>query len=448
MHRRSSKVIRALLLATATALLPLCCAAQAAPAGTQAPIPSRLDLFGGYTYYHPINTFGAFGNSLDGVHLRAHRSREESPASPPTSAPTLGWRSRAPPRPTAPTTAPTSPRAASSSAPRSGRLVPFAAHLGRRRPRRWPPRPSPAPGDMAPPSAPASITSLPPGSCATASPSAPSRPTWSTPTSTLALNTAPTFFNGGMSPRSPPTGSAPAASSGWAAGSTEVLPASYGCDRAARHRLSQATPSPSPEASSTSSPARELKPVRTWATSGGQIEGDRRNRRGHHRRPRARRLRRHRPRQRRQQAHPARRVRRQLPCPGLRSAHHRLLRQPQQHPPRRSLHHHRRGPQPAEPPAQLLLRRHRRPDSAATRPPPPSPPPTSARAPSTVTCNVVDDLGKTATSTTTVTVVAPPPPPAPSLRAASAASPSIATASGPSASTTRPRDASTTSPWS
>ena len=33
-----------------------------------------------------------------------------------------------------------------------------------------------------------------------------------------------------------------------------------------------------------------------------------------------------------------------------------------------------------------------------------------------VTCNVVDDLGKSASSTTTVTVVAPPPPPAPAAR--------------------------------
>ncbi len=66
MHRRSCKVIRALLLAVAAAALPLFCAAQAAPAGSQSPSVSRVDLFGGYSYYHPFNSFGPYGNSLDG----------------------------------------------------------------------------------------------------------------------------------------------------------------------------------------------------------------------------------------------------------------------------------------------------------------------------------------------------------------------------------------------
>jgi hypothetical protein len=61
MHRRSSKAFRALLLTTAFAAVslsvsPVRCAAQAAATGTQAPSPSRLDLFGGYTYFHPINS--------------------------------------------------------------------------------------------------------------------------------------------------------------------------------------------------------------------------------------------------------------------------------------------------------------------------------------------------------------------------------------------------------
>jgi len=66
MHRRPCKVIRALLLAVAAAALPLCCAAQAAPAGTQSPSASRVDLFGGYSYYHPFNSIGPFGDSLEG----------------------------------------------------------------------------------------------------------------------------------------------------------------------------------------------------------------------------------------------------------------------------------------------------------------------------------------------------------------------------------------------
>ena len=56
MHRSSSNLFHALLLAATAALVPLSAAAQAAPAGTQAPIPSRLDLFGGYTYFHPFNS--------------------------------------------------------------------------------------------------------------------------------------------------------------------------------------------------------------------------------------------------------------------------------------------------------------------------------------------------------------------------------------------------------
>ncbi len=61
MHRRSSKVLRALLLVAATVAVPLYCAAQAAPTGTQLPSPSRIDIFGGYTYFHPVDT------SLDGA---------------------------------------------------------------------------------------------------------------------------------------------------------------------------------------------------------------------------------------------------------------------------------------------------------------------------------------------------------------------------------------------
>jgi hypothetical protein len=61
MHRRSSKAFRALLLATAFAVVsvvlsPVRCAAQATATGSRAPSPSRVDLFGGYTYFHPMNS--------------------------------------------------------------------------------------------------------------------------------------------------------------------------------------------------------------------------------------------------------------------------------------------------------------------------------------------------------------------------------------------------------
>jgi len=66
MHRRSSQIFRALLLASVTAVLPLYCAAQAEPTGTPSPSPSHVDLFGGYSYYHPFSAIAPFGDTLDG----------------------------------------------------------------------------------------------------------------------------------------------------------------------------------------------------------------------------------------------------------------------------------------------------------------------------------------------------------------------------------------------
>lgn len=60
----SKPAIQALLLGVAMMLAATlatpACHAQAAPAGTRPPGPSRLDLFGGYTYFHPL------GAGLDG----------------------------------------------------------------------------------------------------------------------------------------------------------------------------------------------------------------------------------------------------------------------------------------------------------------------------------------------------------------------------------------------
>ena len=101
---------------------------------------------------------------------------------------------------------------------------------------------------------------------------------------------------------------------------------------------------------------------------------------------------------------------RQLPRPRLRAANHRLLGQSQHCDAGRSLHDHFGRQQPAEPAPYLLLFVLCRPDpwiaSTATLN-------TSRRsraAPITVTCNVVDDLGKQATATTSVTISTPPPP--------------------------------------
>ena len=47
---------RLLFLATAFVALPLCCAAQATSAGSRPPGPSKVDIYGGYAYFHPVNS--------------------------------------------------------------------------------------------------------------------------------------------------------------------------------------------------------------------------------------------------------------------------------------------------------------------------------------------------------------------------------------------------------
>src|ERR1700728_3355673 len=66
MHSGPSQAVRALLLAAASAMLPLFCAAQAAPAGSRLPGPSRFDFYGGYAYLHPVNS-DIYGYSYDPI---------------------------------------------------------------------------------------------------------------------------------------------------------------------------------------------------------------------------------------------------------------------------------------------------------------------------------------------------------------------------------------------
>lgn len=56
MELHSPKLCRGLLLLAASSVISLICAAQAAPAGSRPPSPSRVDLFGEYTYFHPFNS--------------------------------------------------------------------------------------------------------------------------------------------------------------------------------------------------------------------------------------------------------------------------------------------------------------------------------------------------------------------------------------------------------
>lgn len=52
----SPKVYRSFLLIVATSVMPFFCGAQAAPAGSSAPTPSKVDIYGGYGYLNPINS--------------------------------------------------------------------------------------------------------------------------------------------------------------------------------------------------------------------------------------------------------------------------------------------------------------------------------------------------------------------------------------------------------
>jgi hypothetical protein len=56
MDLRAKTLCPALLFVAAVCVLPLCCAAQAAPAGSRLPGQSNVDIFVGYGYLHPMNS--------------------------------------------------------------------------------------------------------------------------------------------------------------------------------------------------------------------------------------------------------------------------------------------------------------------------------------------------------------------------------------------------------
>src|ERR1700710_1790726 len=56
MHSGRSRAVGTLLFAAVSATLTLSCAAQAVSAGSRLPGPSRFDLYGGYAYFHPLNS--------------------------------------------------------------------------------------------------------------------------------------------------------------------------------------------------------------------------------------------------------------------------------------------------------------------------------------------------------------------------------------------------------
>ena len=56
MDLHSPRLYKGLLLIAATSVVSVFCAAQAASAGSRPPGPSRVDLFGTYSYFHPYNS--------------------------------------------------------------------------------------------------------------------------------------------------------------------------------------------------------------------------------------------------------------------------------------------------------------------------------------------------------------------------------------------------------
>jgi len=410
MHRPSPKVFRALLLAVATALLPVCCAAQAAPAGTQAPIPSRLDLFGGFSYYHPFNAFGPFGNTLNGytyepiveggigsvaVYLSKHIGVEVEGAASPYGPDDCAYIAQGGPIFRA----------------QSGRFVPFM-HILAGGSRLGGPQAQPCTWGYGATIGAGFDYILPAAFLRNRLALRPIQADMEFADVNFGPNTPPTFFNGGVAKIT-----AYRLSAGGVirfGGSTEVLPASYGCV------VQPVTVFPGDPITVTGSvinlePGKRMKPVYTWSTNGGQIEGtddvatistadlaagdyvvtgrvSEGNRPNQHAECAASfRIQAYDPPTISCSANPSSLL------PGGVSTITSEGRSPQNRPLNFSY---------ATTAGQIGGNKTTATLSAADVSP----------GIIDVTCNVVDDLGKTATSTTTVTVVAPPPPPAPAAR--------------------------------
>jgi len=70
MHPRHFKLLSTLLLAAAAAISSHTCAAQASPAGTEPPTPSKVDIFGSYSYLRPFSS-NLYGQEYDALPMGA-----------------------------------------------------------------------------------------------------------------------------------------------------------------------------------------------------------------------------------------------------------------------------------------------------------------------------------------------------------------------------------------
>ncbi len=263
MRRRPCKVIRSLLLAVGTAALSLYCAAQAAPAGTQPPNPSRVDIFGGYTYFHPFNSTlegyawepiakGGIGSVAGyfGDHWGAEIEGAASPYGPndcsyiAQAGPIVRFQ--------------------------HGRLVPFA-HMLFGGSRSGGPLLQPCTWGLGFTVGAGFDYILPYGPFHNRIAIRPIQADIDYSDINFGANTAPTYINGGVGKIT-----AYRLSTGAVlrfGGTTEVYPAAYGCV------VQPVTVFPGDPITVTGSvinleTGRRLKPVYTWTTNGGQIQGD------------------------------------------------------------------------------------------------------------------------------------------------------------------------------
>jgi hypothetical protein len=269
MHRRSSQTFRALLLASVTAVLPLCCSAQAAPAGTPAPSASHIDLFGGYSYYRPFNAYGPFGDTLNGstyqpitwggigsfaAYFGTNLGVEFEGAASPYGPDDCSYIAQAGPIVRA----------------QSGRYVPFV-HLLFGATRDGGPQLQPCTWGYGGTIGVGFDYILSPEFLRNRLAIRPIQADLEYADINFGANSAPTFLNGGVAKIS-----SYRLSSGIVirlGGATELVPAAYGCV------VQPVTVFPGDPITVTGSvinlePGKRMKPVYTWATTGGQVEGD------------------------------------------------------------------------------------------------------------------------------------------------------------------------------
>ena len=269
MHRRTSLVSRLLLLAALTAMLPFHGAGQAAPAGSQSPTPSQADFFGGYSYFHPVGFFGNFGDTLDGYTYRPITAGGIASVSAFMND-HIGFQIEGTASPHGPNDCAYTAQVGPVVRAQTGRYVPFA-HLLYGGARNGGPALQPCTWGYGATIGAGFDYILPEDFLRNRIAIRPIQADMEFSIINFGDNTAPSFLNGGTAKLT-----AFRLSSGIVyriGGTTEVPPAAYGCV------LQPVTVFPGDPITVTGSvinlaEGKRMKPVYTWTSNGGQIEGD------------------------------------------------------------------------------------------------------------------------------------------------------------------------------